>query len=57
LFNLKESLSPESIKLASEFLTILSTIANVIIIAGNHDTNVANKNRLDCIDPIVKYLK
>jgi hypothetical protein len=39
--------------MADLYLTALSEILPTIIIAGNHDTNLSNKNRLDSIGPIV----
>jgi DNA repair exonuclease SbcCD ATPase subunit/DNA repair exonuclease SbcCD nuclease subunit len=53
----KTDLSPEMVQLASEFLNSLANIAPTIIIAGNHDFNMSNINRLDSLSPIVNNLK
>lgn len=53
LFHTKTELSPQSIQMADLYLTALSEILPTIVIAGNHDTNLSNKNRLDSIGPIV----
>lgn len=56
IFHTKLELSPESIIIASSFLKQLADITDTIIIAGNHDANLNNKDRLDSIFPIVKSL-
>ena len=53
IFHSKSDLSPECVKLASDFLNNLSDIRPTILIAGNHDATLANKNRLDSLTPIV----
>lgn len=53
----KAELSPEMISLTSDFLKTLSEIAPTIIIAGNHDTNLANTTRLDSLTPIIENIK
>ena len=50
----KTELSPECIHLTVEFLQNLSNIMTVILIAGNHDANLSNPNRLDSISPIIE---
>ena len=52
----KSDLSPESVSLAGEFLKNLSDKRPTILIAGNHDATLANKNRLDSLSPIVDAL-
>jgi DNA repair exonuclease SbcCD ATPase subunit len=52
----KTDMSPEMLELASEFLKSLADIAPTFIIAGNHDLNLSNKNRLDSLTPIVNSL-
>ena len=52
----KTELSPESIDMASRFFDTLTAIAPVILIAGNHDCNLSNNDRLDALTPIVKKL-
>lgn len=49
----KTELSPEAIKIAYHFFRNLSQIAPVILIPGNHDCNLSNRNRLDALSPIV----
>jgi DNA repair exonuclease SbcCD ATPase subunit len=57
LFHSKQVLSPESVKLASEFLSNLAEVAPVLIILGNHDVSLsAKEQRLDAISPIVQLL-
>ena len=53
----KTDMSPEMVNITSEFLKTLSDIAPTIMIAGNHDLNLANPNRLDALTPIVENLK
>ncbi len=52
----KTDMSPEMVRVTSEFLSTLADIAPTIIIAGNHDLNLANLNRLDALSPIVDNL-
>ena len=49
----KLRLSPEQIKLCRELLIKLCYFAPVIMIPGNHDTNLQNKERMDSLSPIV----
>ena len=53
----KTEMSPELIEMTSELFTKLSKIAPTILIAGNHDCNLNNKNRLDALSPIVDSLQ
>jgi DNA repair exonuclease SbcCD ATPase subunit len=52
----KTDLSPEMVQITSKFLSSVSDIAPVLMIAGNHDCNLANTNRLDALTPIVQNL-
>jgi DNA repair exonuclease SbcCD ATPase subunit len=52
----KTDMSPEMVELASEFLRSLADIAPTLVIAGNHDLNLSNMNRLDSLSPIIKNL-
>lgn len=52
----KTELSPECIYITMEFFIRLGKIAPLIIIAGNHDANLNNKNRLDALSPIIEHL-
>ena len=49
----KSDLSPECVKITSEFLQNLADRRPTILISGNHDATLANKNRLDSLSPIV----
>lgn len=53
----KCDLSPEAVQLASEFLRNLADRRPTILIAGNHDSLLTNKTRLDSLSPIVDNLK
>jgi len=53
----KTDLSPELVKMVSDFFVELSTIAPTITILGNHDTITNQPTRLDSISPIVEKLK
>lgn len=48
----KTELTPECIELTREFLKKLSKIMPTFFIAGNHDLNVNNDERLDALTPI-----
>lgn len=52
----KVDLSPECVQMASEFFTQIADIRPTILVAGNHDAVLANKNRLDSLSPIVDAL-
>ena len=52
----KTDMSPEMVDMASQFLRNLADIAPTFVIAGNHDMNIANPNRLDALSPIVDNL-
>lgn len=52
----KTIISNEQLILCTWFLKKLEEIAPIIIIAGNHDLNVNNKDRLDSITPMVNFL-
>jgi len=49
----KTELNPECVKITRDFFQSIVNIMNVIIIAGNHDANLANSNRLDSLTPLV----
>jgi DNA repair exonuclease SbcCD nuclease subunit len=53
----KTNMTPELIDIISWFLTELSNIAETIVILGNHDGNIKNKDRLDAITPIISNLQ
>jgi DNA repair exonuclease SbcCD ATPase subunit len=49
-------MSPELIDQLSRLFKNLSDIVPTIIIAGNHDCNLNNRSRMDCLTPIVDNL-
>ncbi len=53
----KTDMSPELIKMLSDLFVNLADICPTILIAGNHDCNLNNLNRLDVLSPIVDNLK
>ena len=57
VFHSKSDLSPECVKLASDFLKNLADIRPTVVIAGNHDATLNNKSRLDSISPIIDALQ
>jgi predicted phosphodiesterase len=57
LLDSKTKLSPEQFLLARTFLLNIASYCPVIIILGNHDLNLQNKDRLDSISPIVQSLE
>lgn len=56
IMHMKTDLSPELIRITSDLFRSLSKIMNVIIIPGNHDCNLSNKNRLDALSPIIENI-
>ena len=56
LLHSKSDLSPECISVAYNFLKSLASLAPTILIPGNHDVNMNNKDRLDSITPIIADL-
>lgn len=52
----KTDLTPECVQMVKDFLFNISNIRETILVAGNHDTNLSNKNRLDSLTPIVEAL-
>jgi DNA repair exonuclease SbcCD ATPase subunit len=52
----KLQISPDFVKLFSEFLDQLSQIAPVHLIRGNHDLNLMNRDRTDALRPVVDML-
>ena len=53
----KTDMSPEMVEVTSRFLSNIADIAPTIVIAGNHDCNLANLDRLDSLTPIVNSLQ
>lgn len=56
IFHSKSDLSPECIQMASDLFKKISLIRPLVIVAGNHDCNLVNKNRLDSLTPIIESL-
>jgi DNA repair exonuclease SbcCD ATPase subunit/DNA repair exonuclease SbcCD nuclease subunit len=56
ILHAKTDMSPEMVDLASEFLRTLADIAPTFVIAGNHDLNLSNVNRLDSLSPLIKNI-
>lgn len=56
VFHSKSDLSPECVQMASDFFVSLANLRPTILIAGNHDATLSNKNRLDSLTPIVDAL-
>ena len=52
----KSDLSPECIQLTYNFLKAVSSLIPLVIIPGNHDVNMNNKERLDALTPIIADL-
>ena len=57
LCHAKVEMSPEMVILLSSFLRNLADVCPTIIIAGNHDANLNNMDRMDAIFPIIENLK
>jgi DNA repair exonuclease SbcCD ATPase subunit/DNA repair exonuclease SbcCD nuclease subunit len=56
LLHNKNTLSPEAVELATEFLDNLSSIASLYTILGNHDLMIRNLQRQDSVSPLVSAL-
>ena len=52
----KTEMSPELIKQISSFLRACSKLHPTIVIAGNHDCNLNNPDRLDVLSPILDMM-
>ena len=52
----KSDLSPECVQLTYNFLKAVSNLMPLVIIPGNHDVNMNNKERLDALTPIIADL-
>ena len=52
----KNELTPELIEMTYNLFTNLSNKLPVVVIAGNHDANLANKNRMDSLSPITNTI-
>lgn len=56
IFHNKVDLSPECIQCCKNFFISLGELRPTVLVAGNHDANLTNKNRLDSLTPIVDAL-
>lgn len=56
LYHSKSDLSPECVQSVQNFLYSCSELRPTVLIAGNHDATLTNKNRLDSLTPIVRAL-
>ena len=54
LIHTKMQLSPEMIIGVSKFIKNLAAVLPVVIIAGNHDCNMSNKDRKDAISALIE---
>jgi len=52
----KVDLSPECLQQTKDLLYNLAELRPVILCAGNHDANLANKSRMDSLSPIVNAI-
>jgi DNA repair exonuclease SbcCD ATPase subunit/predicted phosphodiesterase len=52
----KTDMSPEMVNLTSWWLSNLANLSPTLVIAGNHDLNVANPSRLDALSPIIRMV-
>lgn len=56
IVNSKIDLSPECVGLAADLFFNIASIRPTILVAGNHDTNLTNRNRMDSLSPIVSAI-
>jgi len=56
LLHSKIDLQPECIELLSYFLTKCANMCPTVIVAGQHDAILSNKNRLDSLSPIIEAI-
>lgn len=57
LFHSKLNLSPESVNTAFDFMENLTSIAETIVILGNHDTSLNSTTRMDALQPLERINK
>jgi DNA repair exonuclease SbcCD ATPase subunit len=53
----KNKLTPQCIDITYNFIKNLSKICHVVLILGNHDTNLKNKEEIDSLQVIVRNIK
>jgi len=56
VFHSKSDLSPECVQMATDFFKSIADLRPLILVAGNHDATLSNKNRLDSLTPLVDSL-
>jgi len=56
IFHSKQDLTAEAVEMCRYLLSGCTSKFDTILIAGNHDANIANKTRLDSLSPIVDAL-
>ncbi len=56
IFHQKITVSNEQVILIANFLTKCAEIAPLIVVAGNHDAILTNKDRMDSITPVIELL-
>jgi DNA repair exonuclease SbcCD ATPase subunit len=52
----KTQISPEFVQMCTNFFKSLLKIAPVVLVPGNHDTNLGNSDRLDALTPVVEAI-
>jgi len=52
----KLDMSPELVQITAEFFTKMADLAPTYVVAGNHDLNLSNMNRMDTLSPIIEML-
>src|SRR5689334_18884085 len=57
IFHSKLTVSNEYFKIAIDFFRKLADRCEVIVIAGNHDLALSNRDRLDAISPVIYALQ
>lgn len=57
IIHTKTDMSPEMVDLVAYFFRMLSSHTTTFVIAGNHDFNMANLNRLDALSPVITSLQ
>jgi len=53
VFHSKSDLSPECVQMAADLFKNIADVRPLVLIAGNHDATLSNKNRLDSLTPVV----
>jgi predicted MPP superfamily phosphohydrolase len=53
----KNKLTPQCVDITYNFIKKLSKICHVVLILGNHDTNLKNKEEIDSLQVIVRNIK